>query len=108
MSLRATGGVSGDRPVLTDERTLFLRADRRQLRSLQPDHRVVVLTSDELARYREKFGLTFASRIRLVTFDRESRRGFVIWSASWSWGSFRLEERDDGDWELVPISSWVT
>jgi hypothetical protein len=88
------------RATLTDGRTTFLVADRRDFRSLVTTMRAVVLTADELALAEKRFGPMFV-------LDHEQRRGFVVWDASWVGGSLRLR-REDSEWELETVGDWIT
>ena len=95
------------RDTLTDERTTFLVADRRDFRSLVTTMRAVVLTAGELALAEKKFGPVFACHLPLFVLDHEQRRGFVVWDASWVGGSLRLR-RSGSEWELETVGDWIT
>jgi hypothetical protein len=113
-----SGGANGARPVddlmahmrratLTDERTSFIIGDRAAFASLATSRRAVVLTGHELELAHKKFGPMLPYDLSLFVLDHESRRGYVIWDASWVGGTIELE-KNDGQWVARVVGSWIT
>ena len=93
--------------TLTDERTLFIVADRGDFGPLLPTRRIVVLSPAEHALAEKKFGPIFATRIELFVLDRAQTHALLVWDASWVGGTLRLELVGDS-WRITPVSEWIT
>jgi hypothetical protein len=68
----------------------------------------VVLTPEEAAAAKQKFGPFYPQRLELFVFDRSGRRAYAIWDASWQGGQTLLEEQPDGTWKATSRGGWIT
>ena len=93
--------------VLTDERTMFVVADRRQFRGLIPPRRTIVLSPGELKKAQEKFGPIFAVEFPVFILDPAKERGYVVWTEHWKGGSLNLR-KVNGEWKVEVVSEWIT
>lgn len=93
--------------VLTDERTMFVVADRQQFRGLTPPRRTIVLSPGELEKAQETFGPIFAIEFPVFILDPEKKRGYVVWTEHWKGGSLKLKNVN-GEWKVEVVSEWIT
>jgi hypothetical protein len=93
-------GAAADRPV-------FIQGDPRDYLCLRPDRLMIVYGESDLAalnRFRPDFHAVTVPRI---VYNRARDRGYVIWSAGWTGGTYRLR-LVNGAWVFEVISSWIT
>ncbi|HEV7660521.1 MAG TPA: hypothetical protein VGO55_11820 [Allosphingosinicella sp.] len=93
-------GAAADRPV-------FIQGDPRDYLCLRPDRLMIVYGESDLAalgRFRPDFHAVTVPRI---VYNRARDRGYVIWSAGWTGGTYRLR-LVNGRWVFESISSWIT
>ena len=89
------------------ERTAFIVGNRASFRGTTPGRRTVVLSSEEHAAARAKFGPIFATRYYVPMTNRAGDVAFVIWSAQWRGGE-GIVEKVDGEWVFSVLSTWIT
>jgi hypothetical protein len=96
---RGAGGAA-DRPI-------FIQGDPRDYVCLRSDRLMIVYAASDIAaleRFRPDFHAVTMPRI---VYNRARDRGYVIWSAGWTGGTYRLR-LVDGSWVFEAISSWIT
>lgn len=93
--------------VLTDERTMFVVADRRQFRGFIPPQRIIVLSQDELEKAQKRFGPIFAVEFPVFILDPGKERGYVVWTEHWKGGSLNLR-KVNGEWKVEVASEWIS
>lgn len=89
------------------ERTGFVVGDRASFRGTTPGRRTIVLSPEEHAAAKAKFGPIFATRYDVLMTNRSGDLAFVIWSAEWRGGE-GIAEKIDGEWVFDWLSSWIT
>jgi len=95
------------RASISSEQTLFVVGDRALFAGVRPGRRLVVLTPEEEAAAKKKFGPFYPLEIELFEVDRAGRRAVAVWSSSWTGGHVRLEEQD-GTFRVVDEGGWLT
>lgn len=100
--------LSGWRPAgAAADRPIFIRGDPRDYLCLRPDRLMIVYAAADIAeleRFRPDFHAVTMPRI---VYNRARDRGYVIWSAGWTGGTFRLR-LVNGSWTFEAISTWIT
>jgi hypothetical protein len=86
------------------ERTVFVQGERPMFAGLQPAHRLIVLSPEEVEALERIDSDPCSLTIELVALERSGRRAFVAWSASNRDGMLLLERRD-GAWQPAHAAS---
>lgn len=89
------------------ERTEFVVGTRAHFRGVRPPQRTIVLSSAEHADAVGKFGIFFATKIRVMFVNRVGNRGFAVWSGRW-WGGTGIFEKVGTEWERTGGSNWIS
>ena len=95
----------GHAPVGEDP-VLYVEGDRRQFVGVRAPLRIIVLSPDEVAQAKKRFGVFYPFQLQL-TIDEKNGRALIIYDEGWRGGSFTAE-RKDGRWVLTNAGSWIT
>lgn len=88
-------------------RAIFLRGDPADFACLRSDRPIIVYSPRHIAALATKSPDFRAVEMPAIVFNRARDRGYAIWSAGWTGGTFRLRF-EDNRWQLDAISSWIT
>jgi hypothetical protein len=86
--------------LITDHRSLFT--------ALRSEHRVIVLTPEEMDSAQKKLGVFNGESLELFFFDRSGRRGYVTWNSRFGGGHSFLNENEDGTWKVDDVLEWFS
>lgn len=96
------------RTSLVGQPVLFVVGDPAQFAPLAIDRRIVVLSEEQLDAYSEKFGPTYAARVRHFVIDHSGTRAIIELNQSWT-GSTELLTKTDKGWVLSDmLMTWIT
>jgi hypothetical protein len=93
-------------PRLTSEATMFVQGDPGDFAAVSPGRRTIVLTAEEAARARERFGPHYPGELRLYV-DHAGTRALAIWDERWRGMTVRLKNQR-GTWVPTVLGSWIT
>jgi hypothetical protein len=88
-------------------RAVFLRGDPTDFACLRSDRPIIVYSPRHIAALATKSPDFRAVEMPAIIFNRARDRGYAVWSAGWTGGTFRLRF-EDNRWQLDAISSWIT
>jgi hypothetical protein len=104
----ARGGCCDPAPAAPlGGRPVFVAGERPWFAGLSPAHRLIVLTAEELERWRRKVTAPFFFTVELLVLDRSGRRACAVWSGENRGGTVALE-MSGGDWQVEEVSSWIS
>ncbi len=96
-----------DRAEIDKMYTLFLMGNRDNYTNLQLPVRTIVLSSQEIARVRDKWGIFYPIYIELFV-NKSSNKAYVKWSAGWAGGTIIFEKSNSSSWTVKDGSHWIT
>lgn len=111
--LDAAAGGLGDRigqwggATMGAARAVFLRGNPGDFGCLRSDRPIIVYSDRHIAALARKSPDFRAVELPPIVFNRARDRGYAIWSAGWTGGTFRLQFKDNR-WQIDTISSWIT
>lgn len=85
----------------------FFCGDRSQFLGISTNQRIVILTPEECELYCRKFGVFYPMDLETFFFDRDRRRAYCVWSASWTGGAMRLTKQG-AKWIAKVTSNWIS
>ncbi len=74
---------------------------------LATDRLTIVYGPDDIARLQRHTPDFRTVKLPAIVYNRARDRGYLVWSAGWTGGTFRLR-LVDGAWKFDVISSWIT
>jgi hypothetical protein len=82
--------------------------ERRLFAALQPPHRIVVLTPEEMGLAKQKFGWFLHYTLELFLLDRAGHRAYGIWSYEPNYGGVIVLEEVAGGWQAEEVGFWIS
>lgn len=98
---------NSDRAPLDVEHTLYLKADPNLFVGLDLPIRLVLLTSTEIEKISNQYGVFYPAAITGYFANRDNSEIYVIWSARWTGGEFKLIKSKKG-YKVKDIVNWIT
>ncbi|WP_260581541.1 hypothetical protein [Sphingopyxis sp. PET50] len=105
-NLDARIGQWGD-AAMGPPRAVFLLGNPADFACLSSDRPIIVYSQRHMAALARKSPDFRAVEMPAIVFNRARDRGYAIWSAGWTGGTFRLRF-EDNRWKFDTISSWIT
>lgn len=95
-----SAGAPANRPI-------FIQGNPRDFLCLRPNRLMVVYGERDISAL-ERFRPDFhAVEVPQIVYNRAHDRGYVVWSAGWTGGSYRMR-LVNGRWVFNELSGWIT
>ena len=90
------------------EHTMFSKGDPALFESLALPFRLIVQDDAVSAALAAEYGVHYPAGILWNFKDPYSERWIIIWSASWTGGTLKIEIDDQGEYQVDVLSEWIT
>ena len=95
------------RKSVGDDWPIYLSGDPDNFRCLSSVRPIFVYTPEQVAELQRRTPDFSTVEMPELVMNRDATRGYVVWSAGWTGGTFRLMWID-GAWQVETVSSWIT
>lgn len=99
-------GLTSGEPVSRD-RPIFVEGDPKAFGGFRPQKMMLVYSSEDLKRIASMVPDFHAIELVPFAMNRARDKGFIVWSAGWTGGTYRFTKVPTG-WEFEQISGWIT
>ena len=101
----AVGRGIGD--IVSINRPIFVHGNAARFAGLRPDRMMFVYSDEDIRRLQRMTPDFHAVWLQPLILNNAGDKAFVVWSAGWVGGAFRVT-RHGAEWKVEVISSWIT
>ncbi|HWU95716.1 MAG TPA: hypothetical protein VN029_08955, partial [Sphingomonas sp.] len=100
-------GALGRPASISVERPLLVEGSPADFACLHTDRLMIVYGKKDIEALQRRTPDFRTVSLPRILYNRARDRGYVVWSAGWTGGTYRLRLAN-GQWVFDPISSWIT